>query len=83
MNNNELLNGCFEEEGDLICFKDGLYHCEDGPDLINANGDKEWWINNKQLTEEEFNEYIQIKNMKKNIRRNLSVNKTESKPLKI
>ena len=33
----------------------GNLHREDGPAIEYANGTKEWWLNGKQYTEEEFN----------------------------
>lgn len=33
----------------------GNLHREDGPAIECVNGTKEWWLNDKQYTEEEFN----------------------------
>lgn len=39
-----------------------IKHCLDGPAIIDdENGIQEWWIEGKQLTEEEFNKYIKMK----------------------
>ena len=41
---------------DSICwYLDGRLHCEHGPAVVYANGNKSWWLDNEKLTEEEFN----------------------------
>ena len=35
--------------------KEGRVHREDGPAIEWANGNKEWYMNGKQLSEKEFN----------------------------
>jgi hypothetical protein len=37
----------------------GLLHREDGPAIEFANGNKEWYLNGKMYTEEEFLAEIQ------------------------
>ena len=32
----------------------GQFHREDGPAIEDANGSKQWWLNDKQYTEEEY-----------------------------
>ncbi len=36
-------------------YKNGLLHREDGPAIQYPNGDKEYWVNGKKLSEEQFN----------------------------
>jgi hypothetical protein len=36
-------------------YLNGELHREDGPAIERANGTKAWYLNGKQLTEEEFN----------------------------
>ena len=36
-------------------YLNGKRHKEDDPAIIFSNGDKEYWINGKQLSEDEFN----------------------------
>ena len=42
-------------DGTRIWYQNGHRHRLDGPAVEYMNGDKEWWINNKKLTQEEFN----------------------------
>lgn len=35
--------------------EEGRYHREDGPAIESAGGSRYWYINDKRLTEEEFN----------------------------
>ena len=39
----------------------GELHRLDGPAIEYADGYKEWWVDNKKMTEKEFNEYIKPK----------------------
>lgn len=39
----------------------GKYHREDGPAVEFGNGYKEWWIGGEKITEEEFNQRQQNK----------------------
>ncbi len=39
-------------DGNLIYSKDGLFHREDGPAVIHANGTKEWYINGNRHRED-------------------------------
>ena len=41
--------------------KQGQRHREDGPAVVWSDGCKEWWLNGKQYTEEE---YVMIQFMK-------------------
>ena len=37
-------------------------HREGGPAIEYANGDKEWYINDKHYTEAEYNDYMMVRN---------------------
>ena len=39
--------------------EEGQLHREDGPAYEGASGSKEWWLNGRRLTEEEFNKRTQ------------------------
>ena len=43
----------------------GQYHREDGPAIEYADGTKEWWINGKQYSIEEYMELISEENRDK------------------
>ena len=42
--------------GYVAWYLNGQYHREDGPAVEYANGDKEWYLNDEKLTEEEHNQ---------------------------
>lgn len=43
-----------DEYGNKRWQLNGKFHREDGPAIEGANGDKEWWINGRILTKEEW-----------------------------
>ena len=44
-----------DSEGNKRWYNDvGQYHRLDGPAVELANGSKEWWLNGKEYTEEEY-----------------------------
>lgn len=47
-----------------------ILHREDGPAVERSDGHKEWWVNNKELTPEEFSFFRQqvYKDNKTNVR---------------
>ena len=53
--------------GNKRWYKDDKLHRLDGPAVKWTNGAKEWYINGKQLTEKEFNEYIKKQEISKEI----------------
>ena len=57
------MNNCIVTENTNVSYYylNGQLHREDGPAVIYTNGTKEWWINNKRLTEEEFNKITKFK----------------------
>lgn len=40
----------------VISYQNGVKHALDGPAVEYANGNREWWIDGKQYSKEEFNE---------------------------
>jgi hypothetical protein len=50
----------------IVCYDENkLQHNEKGPAVEWYDGDKEWWINGKQLTEKEFLLKTRISKIKK------------------
>ena len=43
-----------DDLGNKFWWSHGKLHREDGPAVEWANGDKEWYLNDKEYTEEEF-----------------------------
>ena len=43
-----------EDDGTKCWYLDGKRHREDGPAIEYADGDKSWFLNGVELTEEEF-----------------------------
>ena len=43
------------ERGTTSWYHNNKLHNETGPAIVYADGSKEWYINGKQLTEQEFN----------------------------
>jgi len=52
-------------DGTKAWYINGKLHREDGPAIEWVDGDKEWWINGKRYTEQEFNDYLLKKRLKK------------------
>jgi hypothetical protein len=50
-----------EWAGTKAWYVEGKLHRLDGPAFEWADGSKLWWVEGKQLTEKEFNEYIKPK----------------------
>ena len=48
-------------DGSKSWFRNGQFHREDGPAVEYADGRKYWYINDKELTETEFNNRINKK----------------------
>ena len=49
----------------------GKEHREDGPALEWPDGTKEWWLNGVEYTEEEFNQWLEKKNLNKRLHQTL------------
>jgi hypothetical protein len=45
--------------------ENGLLHREDGPAIEYLNGDKEWYLNGMEHTEQEFNNFFLKKRLKR------------------
>jgi hypothetical protein len=48
---------CEWDNGERCWLVDGMTHRLDGPAVQWADGSKQWWIENKEYTEEEFNQH--------------------------
>ncbi len=57
-------------------YKHGKQHREDGPAVIHSNGNKEWFINGNQLTQEEFNQWLDKKNLNEKLHSTLAPSPT-------
>ena len=44
--------------GSIKWYRDGKLYREDGPSCIESAGSKEWWVDDVQLTEEEFHHWL-------------------------
>ena len=51
------------EDGNKHWILNGKLHREDGPAIEFSNGNKHWILNGKKLTEEEFNNRTQTKEL--------------------
>lgn len=58
-------------DGSQEWFVHGLRHREDGPACIESDGSKEWWIDDAQLTEEKFNQWLEKKNLSNKLQTSL------------
>lgn len=74
-------NGKYEEDGRREWYLDGKLHREDGPayEAINGIG---WFLNGKELTEEEFKQWTVKKELNEKLELTL-VSKSTEKRLKI
>lgn len=50
--------------GTQAWYLNGDRHCEDGPAIIHSDGKSGYYINDNHLTENEYDEYIMLKNIK-------------------
>ena len=60
----------------------GKYHREDGPAVEFGNGYKEWWMNGVQYSKEEFNQWLEKKNLNERLNQTLD-EKPSKKKVKI
>jgi len=51
------------ENGTKFWYLNGKLHREDGPAVEWANGTKSWYLNGEELTEEEFNDRTNTKEL--------------------
>lgn len=42
----------YERSNMIMRSKSGKLHCEYGPAVIYADGNQQWWVNGKRITEE-------------------------------
>ena len=64
----ESKNGKFKDEmGNSFWYLNGKLHREDGPAVEWSNQYKQWFINDVELTEEEFNQWLAKKQLKDNL----------------
>lgn len=64
-------NGRYEEADESIrWYIEGKLHREDGPALENES-EKVWYLNDIELTEQEFNRWLDKKNLNKNLKQSL------------
>lgn len=71
------------ENGSKVWCLHGNKHREDGPAVMEANGILEYWIHGVQYTEEEFNFYLEKKELQKTLPNDLTNLEVESKKTKI
>ena len=43
----------------------GQWHREDGPAVEWSDGDKEWWLNDIEYSEQDYNDYLLKKRLKR------------------
>jgi hypothetical protein len=80
MMSEELKNGRYaNENGTVTWFKDGVLHREDGPAVEFTDGRKYWWLNDVELTEEEFNQWLSKKELNERLTEQLEVKPTGKK----
>lgn len=58
---------------------EGNLHREDGPAIEYTDGDKEWWIYGVQYTEEEFNKWVEKKQLNHSLSEDLDNKNTKPK----
>lgn len=72
-------NGRYEEADESIrWYIDGKLHREDGPAFENEN-EKVWYLNDIELTEQEFNQWLDKKNLNEKLEQTLSSKSIEKR----
>lgn len=57
-------NGIYEDiDGNITWWKDGKLHNESSPAMTFYDGNKYWYLNGVEYTEEEFNQWLEKKNL--------------------
>ena len=65
-------NGTFEDsDGNIEWWFNGNLHREYGPALVCANGHKEWWIAGQEFNKNEFQHWLDKKNLNTKLETNL------------
>ena len=58
----ELKNGRYDDGNGIVeWLVNGELHREDGPAIVRKGGSKEWWMNGKKYSEEEFSNWLSKK----------------------
>lgn len=60
-------------------YQHGLLHREDGPAVESWLGEKLWFLNGSELTEEEFNQWLEKKHLNEKLQNNFSPRLRERK----
>lgn len=68
-------NGRYEENGNIIYYKDDKRHREDGPAVLFSNGNGWHYLNDISYTKEEFEQWLAKKELNEKLETTL-----ESKP---
>ncbi|WP_146122488.1 hypothetical protein [Burkholderia multivorans] len=64
-------------------YRNGALHREDGPAVLLDGKPHEYWVSGGRFTEEEFNSYIEKKNLKEALQVDLDVKADNNKKSKI
>ena len=56
------MNPIINEKGDKYWYHNGRCHRTTGPAIEYANGNKEYWVNDRQLTQDEWIVYQFVNN---------------------
>jgi len=78
----KIKNGKYIIAGFNYYYKDNQFHREDGPAFENPNGSKEWYLEGKNYSEEEFHQQIMKRNLNLKLRQKLPL-KLKNKRKKI
>ena len=58
--------GCLiDSKNNKYCFLEGMWHKEDGPAIEYANGDKQYYLNEKHYTEETWRKEVRRRKLEK------------------
>jgi len=55
-----------------VWWVNGVKHREDGPAIVYANGDKEWFLNGKMYSEDDFKHEMQKRELNHTLHSNLA-----------
>ena len=57
----------------------GMFHREDGPAIIDADGTEEWFLYGEEVSEEEFNQWLEKKRLNEKLHATLAPRQKEKK----
>jgi len=80
INMDEFKDGRNIDGGSEFWFKDGKPHREDGPAIEWTDGSKFWYVNGNELTEEEFNQWLEKKQLNERLHQELEEKPVVRKP---